>query len=235
MGQVADGETRHHVDLADPVDLVAEKFHADGVIPGIYRENLHRIAPDPEHVPLEGDVVPAVSNFDELFEKLVPVPRLSHPKRDDHVLVVDGVAQAVDAADRRHDNHIPPLEERRGGRVPEPLDLVVDGAVLLDVRIRVGDIGFRLVVVVVGDKKLHRVFREELLELAAQLGGQGLVMDQHQSRALEPLDDLRHRVRLAGARDAQERLLLEAKLHTVCQRHNSLRLVAGGRIFADDL
>ena len=66
----------------------------------------------------------------------------------------------------------------------QALDLVVDGAVFFDEGIGVWDVGFRLVVVVVGDKVLHGVFREKLLELAAQLGGEDLVVGQHQGRAV---------------------------------------------------
>ena len=56
-----------------------------------------------------------------------------------------------------------------------PVDLVVDERVLLDVGVRLGDVGLGLVVVVVGDEVLDRVLREERLELAVQLGGQRLV------------------------------------------------------------
>ena len=76
-----------------------------------------------------------------------------------------------------------------------------------------GDIGLRLVVVVVGDEVLHRVVGEKLLELLAQLGGQDLVVGQHQGGALDGLDDLGHGVGLARAGDAQKDLLPQAVLN----------------------
>ena len=55
-----------------------------------------------------------------------------------------------------------------------------------------GDVGLRLVVVVVTHEILHRVVGEKFPELSAQLGGQGLVVGQHQGGALDLLDDLGH-------------------------------------------
>jgi hypothetical protein len=83
-------------------------------------------------------------------------------------------------------------------------------AVLFDIGVRVGDVRLRLVVVVVGDEIFHGVVGEKLLELAAQLGGQRLVVGQHQRGALHLLDDLGHGIGLAGAGDAQQHLLGQA-------------------------
>ena len=98
-----------------------------------------------------------------------------------------------------------------------------------------GDIGLRLVVVVVGHEVLHRVVGKELLELLTQLGGQGLVVGQDQRRALDGLNDLGHRIGLAGAGDAQQHLLPQAVAEAAGQLFNGLGLVAGGRIRGNNL
>lgn len=89
----------------------------------------------------------------------------------------------------------------------QPFDLVVDGGVFFDVGIRVGDVGLRLVVVVIGDEVLHRVVGEELPKLRAELRGQGLVVGQYQRGLLDLLNDRGHGEGLAGAGDAQQCLL----------------------------
>ena len=66
---------------------------------------------------------------------------------------------------------------------PEPLDLLVDRGVLLDVDVALGDVGFGLVVVVIADEVADGVVREELLELGVELGGERLVVRHHQRRA----------------------------------------------------
>ena len=112
----------------------------------------------------------------------------------------------------------------------QALDLIVDGGVLLDIGVGVGDVGLGLVVVVVGDEILHGVFREELLELAAKLRGEGLVVRQHERRAVEARDDVCHREGLAGAGHAQEHLLLQAVFDAAHEGVDRLGLVPGGLI-----
>jgi hypothetical protein len=218
--------------LADAVDLIAEKLHPDGAVLPVRGPQLHRVAADAEHVALKGDVVALIADLDEPPQKLVPLQLRAHPEADHHFFKVLRLAQAVDAADRGHHDDVPPLQQRGGGRQAQTVDLVVYGAVLFDVGVRVGDIRLRLIVVVVGHEILHGVFGEKLLELAAQLGGQRLVVGQHQRGLLHPLDDLGHGVGLAGASDAQQRLLVQPRLHAPGQGVYRLRLVAGGSVFA---
>ena len=124
--------------------------------------------------------------------------------------VVLGRAQAVDAADAGDDDHVPAQEQRRGRRVAQAVDLVVDGRVLLDVEVLRRDVGLGLVVVVVADEVLDRVVRQELAELVAELGGQRLVVGDDQRGLLHPLDDVGHGEGLAGAGDAEQRLVAVA-------------------------
>jgi hypothetical protein len=87
------------------------------------------------------------------------------PRPDLHVELVAvllGRAQAVDARHRGHHDDVAPGEQRRGGRVAQPVDLVVDRRVLLDVGVARGHVGLGLVVVVVADEVLDPVVGEEL-------------------------------------------------------------------------
>ena len=96
-----------------------------------------------------------------------------------------------------------------------------------------GDIGLRLIIIVIGDKILHSVVGEKLLELRAQLGCQGLVVGQHQRGPLDGLDDLGHGESLAGTGDAQQHLLLESIPDALCQSGDGLGLIAGGLVFGN--
>ena len=58
--------------------------------------------------------------------------------------------------------HVAPHEQRARRRVAQPVDVVVDRGVLLDVEIGLRDVRLGLVVVVVGDEVLDGVVREEL-------------------------------------------------------------------------
>ena len=117
----------------------------------------------------------------------------------------------------------------------ELLDLVVDRRILFNIGVRVGDIGLRLVVVVVGDKILHSVVREKFPELAAKLRGQRLVVRQNKRRAVDVCDDVCHRERFARACDAQQGLFLPARQHAFGQLFNCLRLVPRRFVGGDQL
>jgi hypothetical protein len=226
---------RHRVYLRDAVYLVAEELYPYRLVVGIHREDLHRVAAHAEHVAVKGDVVALVAYLDELFQKLVPLALLARAQGYHHARVVDGVAQAVDAGHGRDDDDVSPLRQARSRRVAQALYLVVYGAVLLDVGVRRGYIGLWLVVVVVGNEVFHGVVREKFAELRAQLGRQGLVVGQHQGRALYALYDLGHGVGLARARNAQQGLLRKAVFYALRQRVYRLRLVARGYIAADNV
>ena len=72
------------------------------------------------------------------------------------------------------------VQQRVRRRVAHAVDLVVDERVLLDVRVRRGDVRLGLVVVVVADEVLDGVVGEELLELAVELRRQRLVVRDDQ-------------------------------------------------------
>ena len=144
------------------------------------------------------------------------------------VAVLLGRAQAVDARHRRHDDHVAPGEQRRGGRVAEPVDLVVDRGVLLDVGVGRGDVGLGLVVVVVADEVLDPVVGEELAELVGQLGGERLVGGDDQRGLLHLLDGPGDGGALARAGDAEQRLVALAVGDALGELGDGPRLVAGG-------
>ena len=113
----------------------------------------------------------------------------------------------------------------------QPVDLLVHRRILLDVGVRVSDVGLRLIVIVIGNEIFHRVFRKKLPELAAKLGCQGLVVRQHQGGPVHLLNDGGHGEGLTGAGNAQQGLLMQSPVDAVHQLFNGLRLIAGGLVF----
>ena len=105
--------------------------------------------------------------------------------------------------------------------------MVVDRGVLLDEGIGGRHVGFGLVVVVVGNEIFHCVIREERLELAIQLRGQGLVRRQYQGRALHLLDDVGDAEGLARTGHTEQGLVRQAGLDAFDHQADGLRLVAG--------
>ena len=95
------------------------------------------------------------------------VVRLPGREQENLVLVLVGGPEPVDARDGCHDDHIPAREQAGGRGVPQPVDLVVDGRVLLDVGVGGGEVRLWLVIVVIRDEVLDPVVREEAPQLAA--------------------------------------------------------------------
>ena len=218
------------IDLRNAVDLITEELHADGFAGPVGGVDLHRIAADAEVISDKVQIVALIADLDELFDQLIPFPLLTGTEGDDHIFIVDGVTQTVDAGHGSHHDDIPPLKEGGGGAVAQALDLIVDGGVLFDIGVRVGDVGFRLIVIVVTNEIFHGIVGEDLAEFGAELRREGLVMRQHQCGAVGGGDDISHGIGLAGTGDTQQNLLLQAHIETVYQLADGLRLIARGLI-----
>ena len=126
------------------------------------------------------------------------------------------------------------VEEGARGGVAHTVDSFVDGAFFFDIEIGARDIGFRLVIIVIGDEIFHRIIGEEGFELAVKLGGESLVVGEDQGGALGGLDDLGHCEGLACARRAEENLIPLALLEALDEFRDGGDLIAGGGIFAFD-
>ena len=222
------------VQREEALDLVAEHLDPDRELL-VDREDLDRVATDPEGAAGEGQVVAGVLDLDEPAQQLVALDGVADLERDHAVDVLLRRAEAVDARDRGDDDDVAPGEQAVGRGVPQPLDLVVDRRVLLDVGVGLRDVGLGLVVVVVGDEVLDRVVGQQLAELVGQLGGQGLVGRHHQGGPLQPLDQPGGRRGLAGAGRAEQHDVALAAPDPPLQVVDRLRLVAGRVEVADDL
>ncbi len=242
VGGGVDGHVLHllahlpgqHVEGDDALDGVAEHLHPQrGLLVG--GVDLDRVAPGAEGAPDEVDVVAGVLEVDELAQYLALVDLIPHGQAQDAVPVLGGRAEAVDARHRRHHDHVTPHEQRRRRGVAQPVDLVVDGRVLLDVGVGRRQVRLRLVVVVIGDEELDPVPREEVPQLGRELGGERLVRLDDQGGTLDPLDHPGDRGGLARAGDPLQGLVAVAPVHAVGQADDGLRLVARGLERGDDL
>jgi hypothetical protein len=202
---------RERVEVGDLLDLVAE--HRDAVrrlhVRGLHLDD---VTANAKTAAAQKGVVARVLDIDELAQHHVAVDLHSHAEKDSLLLVLHRRAEPVDTGDRGDDQDVPAHEQRARGRVAQPVDVVVDRRVLFDVEVGLGDVGLGLVVVVVGDEVLDRVLREELAKFVAELGGERLVVRDHERRLLYLLDDPGHRGRLSGAGRAQQGLVLVARL-----------------------
>ena len=232
--QLFDDLARERVDRGDALDLVAEERDAQRLLL-VRGEDLDRVAAHAELVAREAHVVALVLQLDEPAQDRALVALLPHLEHEELLRVHLGRAEAVDRGDRRDDDDVAAGEERARRRVAQPVDLVVDRAVLLDVRVGRRQVRLGLVVVVVGDEVLDPVLREQLPELGRELRGEALVGRQHERRPVGLRDHVGDRERLPRAGDAEQRLEPVAALDALDERRDRLGLVARGREISDEL
>ncbi len=223
------------VEFCNFFDLVAEEGKAPGAVVHMRGEELDGVASDSKCSALEGDVVAGVGERDEALYEFLAVDALVLVEVDRHGEVVFLGADAVDAGDGRDDDAIAALKQRARGGVAHAVDLLVDGAVFFDEGVGAWDVGFGLVVIVIGDEIFDGVVWEELFHLAVELRRQGFVGGKNERRALGLFDDLRHGEGLAGASDAEKNLVRQAVRKASHELFDGRGLVAGGFEIRDDL
>ena len=154
------------IEVAEVFHLVVEQLNANGFALGFSREHIDDVAAHPVIGAVELDIVTGVLQFGQPAQDRALINLIAAIKVQHHLQVGFGITQTIDGRHRGHDNGIRPLQQRLGGRQAHLLDVFVDGGVFLDKGVGRRHIGFRLVVIVVRHEILHRVIREELLELA---------------------------------------------------------------------
>ncbi len=232
---------REHREAADPLPnvarqgieklqglyLIVEERKAQRVFRVLGRKDVQHVAAHAKRAAPEVDFVALVLHLGQALDRVALGERIAFLHVQDHAVVFGRVADAVDRRDGRDDDAIRPLEDRLGRRQPHLLDVLVDRRILLDVEVPRGHVGLGLVVVVIADEILDGVVREEFAELRIELRRKRLVRRQHERWAARPRDDVRHRVRLARAGDAQQCLEGEPVLQAFDELVDRLRLVAG--------
>ncbi len=84
-----------------------------------------------------------------------------------------------------------------GRRMAELVDIVIDRTVFFNIGVRRGNIGFRLIIIIITDKIFHGVFRKKFPKLAIKLGGKGFIVSKNKSGTVGAGYDVRHGERLA--------------------------------------
>ena len=222
------------VHVVQRLDLVAEELDAHREFL-VGRDDLDGVAAHPERAAGERHVVAGVLHVDQQPQQPVARHLVADLQLDRSVQVGLRSAQAVDAGHRRDHDHVAARQQARRRRVPQPLDVVVDRAVLLDVGVGLRDVRLGLVVVVVRHEVLDGVVRQHLPQLVGQLRGQRLVGRHHQGGPLQPLDEPRRGGRLAGTGGAQQHHVALPRADPALQVLDGGGLVAGGLVLADHL
>src|SRR5256885_6536545 len=220
----------NRVELADYVDLIAEHFDAIGLvfIGGI---DFDDVAANAESSATEVFAA-LIEAVDEAAEERFASSLLAFFEHDEHAVVGVGRTDAVNAADGGNDDDVAAFEERACGAHAEFVEFVVDGGFFFDVDVGGGDIGFRLIEIVVADEILDGIFREKVFELVIELRGEGFVVRENERGAVGAGDDAGHGKRFAGTGDAKKDLMLVTGVETAGKKIDGGRLIAARLVAA---
>ncbi len=232
--QIAERLAGEWIDHRQPIDRVAEHLDAQHRLL-VRRVYFDGVAAHAELAATQCHVVAVELQVDEATQDAAHVVVDADAEVEQLPLVLLGVAHAVDAADGCDDDGVASGQQAGGRGVPQPVDLVVDRRVLLDVRVAGRDVRLGLVVVVVTDEVLDAILGKELAHLLGQLGGERLVGSQDQRRPLRFLNRPGDGRALARPGDAEQRLKTITAVDTLRELGDGLRLIACGLIVGDDL
>ena len=226
MFEVAEHPPRQRLDLGQAVYLIAEELHAHGALGGRRGEYVHDIPFHAKIGTLEIGVGTGVIDLYQPTYERVAGQLLPRAQGYGHPVIFQRRAQAVDAGHARHHYGVAALRETARRGVAQFIQLVVYREILLYIRIRGHDVRLGLVVVVIRHEIFHAIVGEQLAELIAKLAHERLVVREHQRRTVDPLDYLRHGIRLAAARHAQKHLMTQTVLYAVRYALYRLWLIA---------
>ncbi len=219
------------IKFGDRFDRIAKEPDAPGAVFIMGGEELDRIAAHPENTAGKIPCRTLVVQGDQIGDELALVEPFPELEGEGHRRIGLDRADAINARDGGDDDHVIAFEQRARRRMAHPVDLLIDRAFLLDVGVGARHIGFRLVIIIVGDEIFDRVPRKEASEFAVKLRRQGFVRREYERRPIGPGDHLRHRKGFSGAGDAEEHLVALLAQDAFDELVDRARLVALGLEF----
>ncbi len=193
---------------------------------GIFRrEDIEHITAYAKHATFEFHFIALVLHLDQALDGIALRDFLALMQMQNHAVVIHRIANTVDRRYGRDDDRILALQQRLGGGKAHLLNMLIDRRILLDEGIARRHIGFRLIVVVIRDEILDRIFRKKLAHFRIQLRRQRLIRRHDDGRTTQARNDIGHGVGLARARHAEQGLIFQAILKTFGNLGDGLGLI----------
>src|SRR5580765_6328092 len=115
------------IDLRKRVNFVAEKLDAVSIVV-VSGEDLNYVTADAEGAAFEVNVIALVKNLHQLAENILALDLLAFFQEEQHAVIRFRRSQAINAADRCHNDAIAALKQRPGGGEAQLVQLIVDGS-----------------------------------------------------------------------------------------------------------
>ena len=153
----------------DAFDFVAPKDDSQHDVL-VAQEHIDSVALDAECAHSQLGVAARIQGVHQTVKQIIAPDLVAYLEFDGIGSNVLGVTHTIQARHARHHHNIAtPRQQCRHRRETQALYLVVDGEVFFDILVGRGDIGLRLVVVIVGNEVVDRIFWKKTLELGIDL------------------------------------------------------------------
>lgn len=126
---------------------------------------------------------------DEGFERII----FTHLEPETLLLVFIDFTDPIDTRDGCHDDDVSSREERFGRCMSESVYFFVNRSFFFDIGSGLYDKCFWLIIVIVGDEIVDRIFWKKFLEFLRELGCEGFIVSEDEGWALTSRDDIGHR------------------------------------------
>ncbi|MNE04660.1 hypothetical protein D3C80_971970 [compost metagenome] len=186
-----------------PFDLFVKQLDAQRQFIRFRREDVNHFTPHAERRALESLIVAAILQLRQTTQDRPLIDDHAFGQMQHHLQVQIRIAQAVNRRYRRHHDHIAAFQQRFRRRKAHLLDVFVHRGIFFDKGVGAGDVGLRLIVVVVRNEILDRILGKELFHLAIQLRRQSFIGRQHHGGPVEIGDHISDGECLARAGYAQ--------------------------------
>ena len=223
---VALGFPCQRVEFGDRIYLVSEEIEPPGRIIIVSREKFNRIAPNAERAALKRQVIALILQLDKLRHEsagihLVTLFQIHRHRR----IGLDG-PNTVNTGDRGDNDTIIAFQNGARRGVAHPVDLLIHRTVFFNECVGARNIGFGLVIVVIGYEIFNRIVREKALKFGIKLRRERFIWRHNQGRALGRLNNLGHGESFTGPRDAEQYLIPFYRVQPIAELFNRFGLIA---------
>ena len=218
--------SRQHIDLHNPINLIAKKLNMNRIFKRRNRHNFQHIPTYTETASLKIKLITHILDINQTAYNLIPVNLHSRAQRNHHLCIIVLATKAVNTRNWWHNNDILPLNQRCCRTVAQLIYLIINRRILLYISIRRGNICFRLIIIIIRHKIFYRIMWKKCLKLTVKLRCQSLIMCQNQRRLIQLCNDIRHRKCLTGTSNSKQSLKLISFFKSLYQLLNRLWLVS---------
>ena len=172
--QFAHNIPRNGVYFVNAGNIFSFYLHAHGVKP-VRGKNVHI---RPAHTEIAGNkfhFIAVILDFNQQSAQLRACHFHAFFKVHAQFAVTVRGAQVVNAGHGGHHNHVIARKQGGCGFQTQFVYMVIDGGIFFNIGVRLRDIRFRLVIIIIRNKIFHRIFGKKVFKLGIQLGGQYFV------------------------------------------------------------